>query len=53
MEYSIYGYISYILETNLKKRIREKKKRNRKRSYVEEIECADFFSFLAKIFLNI
>ena len=53
MEYSIYGHISYILEINPKKRIREKKKRNRKLGYVEEIEWAYFFSFLAKIFHNI
>ena len=36
--YSIHGRISYILEANSKSPIGEKKKRKRKRSYVEQIE---------------
>ena len=60
MAYSIHSHISYIIEDNSKRSIR-KKKRIRKRSYVEEIEWADFFVvvvvvclfFLIKIFGNI
>ena len=41
LQYSIHGHISYILEANSKRPIREKKIRNK--SYVEEIERGDFF----------
>ena len=51
MAYSVHGHISYILEVNSKRSIWEKKKRNRKQSSAEEIDCVDsFFSFLTKIF---
>ena len=44
MAYSINGHISYILEANSKRLIRENKKRNR--SYVEKIEWGvAFFLF--------
>ena len=52
MTYSTHGHISYILAANSKRPIRKKKKKT-KYSYVEEIEWADFFSFLTKIFHNI
>ena len=51
MAYSIQGHISYILEANSKRPIREKKKINRKRSKLfKEIEWADLFSLRPKIF---
>ena len=54
MTYSIHGHISYILEVNSKRPIREKTKEvENEKNYVEEIECADFFPFLTKIFHNI
>ena len=40
MTYSIHDYISYILEVNSKRPVREKKIRNR--SYVDEIEWGYF-----------
>ena len=39
------GHISYILDANSKKSIGKKEK---KRSYVEEIEFTDFFFFSSK-----
>ena len=50
MAYSIPDHISYILEADSKRPIREKKMRNI--SYTEEIEWSDIFSFLTKIFHN-
>ena len=50
MAYSIHSHISYILEADSKRLVREKKMRNI--SYIEEIEWSDIFSFLIKIFHN-
>ena len=49
MAYSIHGHISYILGVNSKRPIREKVKN---RSFVQQIEWCEFFSFLTKIFHN-
>ena len=51
MAYAIYGPISYILEADSKRPVWEKKKIEYE--VAEEIEWANFFSFLAKIFRNI
>ena len=55
MAYLIHSHISYILEANSKRPIREKKKTNRKQSkaVLKKLNRLTFFSFLTKIFHNI
>ena len=47
MDYSLYGHFYYNLESNSKSPIREKKKRNRKRSkdVLKKLNSVTFFYF--------